>query len=56
MELNVIIKAVNAGYMIFPVCQRSKVLANMLGKKVFSSKDILDIKSLGFILKIKTEV
>jgi hypothetical protein len=57
MEIIVEIKSVYGNRAIYPVCAKSKLLADIAGTKTFTSRALDSIKALGYQIQVKqTEV
>jgi len=52
MNITVSIKNVYGNEMIYPVCDRSKLFVDLIGKKTFSKRDIELIKKLGYTISV----
>ena len=53
MEITVEIKSVYGNRAIYPVCAKSKILADLAGTKTFTSRALDSIKALGYQINIK---
>lgn len=40
---------------VYPVCEKAKIFAQMLGQKILTSSDIAFIKALGFSVEVVQE-
>ena len=57
MNITVEIKSVYGNRSIYPVCAKSKILADLAGTKTFTARALESIKSLGYQITVKqTEV
>lgn len=54
MEIIVCIRNVYGNELIYPVCERAKLLTDLSGRKTFSRQDIETIEKLGFMVKVET--
>lgn len=55
MSIKVQIKNVYGNETIYPVCDKAKTFASMVGQKTLTRTDIEHIKELGFILEVITD-
>lgn len=53
MEIFVTVKSVYGNSLVYPACDKSKLLAELIGKKTFDRQSLFIIKSLGYIIVIK---
>jgi hypothetical protein len=53
MEIIVEIKQVYGNRSIYPVCAKSKILADLAGTKTFTSRALDSIKALGYSITVK---
>lgn len=53
MEITVEIKNVYGNTTIYPVCEKAKIFASMVGQKTLTSRDIEHIKKLGFEVEVQ---
>jgi hypothetical protein len=57
MEIIVEIKSVYGNRSVYPVCAKSKILADLAGTKTFTDRALQAIKCLGYSITVKqTEV
>lgn len=54
-KLTVRVKNVYGKKTVYPVCNRSQILARMLGQVTLTLDNVIDIKKLGFELNIVPE-
>jgi histone H3/H4 len=54
MEIIVCVRNVYGNELIYPVCERAKLLTRLSGRKTFSPVDIETIEKLGFVVKVET--
>ena len=54
MEIIVCIRNVYGNELIYPVCERAKLLTCLSGRKTFNRVDIETIEKLGFVVKVQT--
>lgn len=55
MSLKVRIKNVYGNETIYPVCDKARVFARMLGQSTLTRRDIASIKELGFTFDVVSE-
>jgi hypothetical protein len=53
MKITVEIKQVYGNRSIYPVCAKSKILADLAGTKTFTSRALDSIKALGYSITVK---
>ena len=53
MNITVEIKSVYGNRSIYPVCAKSKILADIAGTKTFTSRALDSIKALGYSITVK---
>lgn len=52
MSVQVQIKNVYGNTTIYPVCQKAKTFASMVGQKTLTARDIQHIKELGYTVEV----
>ena len=52
MKIQVAIKHVYGKETIYPICEKAKILAQLVNQKTLTKKDIEKIKALGFVIEI----
>jgi len=55
MEIIVEIKSVYGNRSIYPVCAKSKILADLAGTKTFTNRALDSIKALGYSIQVKQQ-
>lgn len=53
--ITVSIKSVYGNQTIYPICDKARIFATMLGQKTLTAHDIANIKRLGFSVKVQVE-
>ena len=53
MEITVKIKNVYGKDTIYPVCDKAKIFAKMVGQTTLTQRDINNIKELGYTIKVE---
>jgi hypothetical protein len=48
MEIQVIVKSVYGNTLVYPVCDKAKLLAKLVGKKTFTVDNLSIIRDLGY--------
>lgn len=56
MSVQVSIKTIYGNQMIYPLCERAKLFASMVGQKTLTMRDIEHIKKLGFSVQVQTQI
>lgn len=54
MEIIVCVRNVYGNELIYPVCERAKLLTRLSGRKTLSPGDIQTIEKLGFVICVET--
>lgn len=55
MQVQVQIKNIYGNQTIYPVCEKAKVFASMVGQKTLTTRDIEHIKKLGYTVQVVQE-
>lgn len=55
MKIIVQIKNVYGNELIYPICDNAKLFTSLTGKQTLSLGDINKIKSLGYVVEVKTK-
>ncbi len=55
MLMKVIIRNVYGNELIYPVCDTSRMLAELTRQKTFTERDIALIKKLGYVVEVAQE-
>lgn len=55
MEITIKIKNVYGNETIYPVCDKSKIFAEMLGQKTLTRRDLQSISKLGFKISLEPQ-
>ncbi len=48
LRIEVEIKSVYGKYLLYPICEKAKIFADLVGTKTLSARDIGRIKKLGY--------
>lgn len=53
MEILVCVRNVYGNELIYPVCEKAKLLAKLAGRKTLGIADIKTIEALGFVVRVE---
>ena len=52
MTIQVQIKTIYGNQTIYPICEKAKVFASMVGQKTLTMRDVEHIKKLGYTVEV----
>jgi len=56
MEIIVMVKSVYGVEKVYPVCDKARIFAGMLGQSTLTSDDIKSIKMLGYRILVESSI
>jgi len=56
MNIQVQVKTIYGNKTIYPLCEKAKIFASMVGQKTLTMQDVEHIKKLGYTVEVKQDI
>lgn len=56
MNIQVQVKTIYGNKTIYPICEKAKIFASMVGQKTLTMQDVEHIKKLGYTVEVKQDI
>lgn len=56
MNIQVQVKTIYGNKTIYPICEKAKIFASMVGQKTLTMQDVDHIKKLGYTVEVKQDI
>lgn len=56
MNIQVQVKTIYGNKTIYPICEKAKIFAAMVGQKTLTMQDVEHIKKLGYTVEVKQDI